>query len=160
MGGVITEEKVISRAQYLDLIYSQMGTLYVLIPDSPSPSTNSTPTPPVASLATDGMIVTFHVETQSKEVSHTNPKSTISNVQNAPNPTPSLGKTFEVGFVQYTPTDKKQNVKKRKGMNKEDKNNNKESEKTKTQPANDKDKRKPHFPCLIYGEDHYTKYFP
>ena len=42
MGGVITEEQTISCAQYLDLIYSQMGMLYDLIPDSPHPSTNPT----------------------------------------------------------------------------------------------------------------------
>jgi hypothetical protein len=66
MGGVVTEEKVISRAQYLDLVYSQMGTLYDLIPYAPHPSTNPTPTPPVASHATDGMIGTFHAETHSK----------------------------------------------------------------------------------------------
>jgi len=121
-----------------------MDTLYDLIPNSPSPSTNSIPTLPVASHATDGMIGTFHVETQSKEASHTNPNSTNSNVQNTPNPTPCLGKTSEVNLVPSTPTCKNQNKKKRKGMNKEDKNNNKQSEKTKTQPVDDKDKCKPH----------------
>ena len=34
-GGVITEEQVIARAQYLDLIYTQSGTLYDKIPDAP-----------------------------------------------------------------------------------------------------------------------------
>jgi hypothetical protein len=58
---------VISHAQYLDLIYSQMGTLYDLIPDAPRPSTNPTPTPPVASHVVDGVIGTFHTETQSKQ---------------------------------------------------------------------------------------------
>jgi hypothetical protein len=52
---------VISRAQYLDLVYSQMSTLYDLIPDAPRPSTNPTPTPPVASHVVDGVIGTFHV---------------------------------------------------------------------------------------------------
>jgi hypothetical protein len=28
MGGVVTEEEAISQAQYLDLVYSQSGTLY------------------------------------------------------------------------------------------------------------------------------------
>jgi len=36
-GGVITEEQVIARAQYLDLIYTQSGTLYDKIPDAPRP---------------------------------------------------------------------------------------------------------------------------
>jgi hypothetical protein len=34
MGGVVTEEEAISRAQYLDLVYSQSGTLYELIPNA------------------------------------------------------------------------------------------------------------------------------
>jgi hypothetical protein len=62
-GGVFTEEQVISRAQYLDLVYSQMGTLYDLIPDAPLPSTNPTPTPPVDSHVVGGVIGTFHTET-------------------------------------------------------------------------------------------------
>ena len=34
MGGSITEEQAVSRAQYLYLVYSQSGTLYDLIPHS------------------------------------------------------------------------------------------------------------------------------
>ena len=40
MGGAITEEQAIARAQNLDLVYSQSGTLYDLIPHAPRPSTN------------------------------------------------------------------------------------------------------------------------
>jgi hypothetical protein len=160
MGGFITKEKAISRAQYIELIYSQMGTLYELIPNAPCPSTNPTPTPPVASHTTNGVIDTFHTETQSKQSSHTNPKSTSSNVQNTPNLSPSLGKTSEVNLVQSTPFGKNQNKKKGKGRNKEEKNYNKQSEKPKSHPTDDKDKRKPRYPCLICGEDHYTKDFP
>ena len=36
-GGVVTEEKVIACAQYLDFIYTQSGTLYDKIPDAPRP---------------------------------------------------------------------------------------------------------------------------
>ena len=35
MGGVVTKEQAISRAQYLDLVYSQYDTLYDLIPHAP-----------------------------------------------------------------------------------------------------------------------------
>jgi hypothetical protein len=63
LGGVVTKEQVNSHAQYLDIIYSQMGMLYDLIPDTPCPSMNRTPTPPVASHATYGVIATFHSET-------------------------------------------------------------------------------------------------
>ena len=44
-GGVVIEEKVISRAQYLDLIYTQSSTLYDKIPDAPRPE-NYVPPPP------------------------------------------------------------------------------------------------------------------
>ena len=44
MGGAIIKEKAISRAQYLDLVYSQSGTLYDLIPQTPRPSTDPTNT--------------------------------------------------------------------------------------------------------------------
>jgi hypothetical protein len=101
MGGVVTEEQAISRAQYLDLVYLQMGTLYYLIPDAPRPSTNHTPTPPIASHVVDGVIITFHVETQSAHSGHTNPKSNNSNTQNTPTPTPSTGKTAYVSIHTY-----------------------------------------------------------
>jgi hypothetical protein len=42
MGGVVFEEQEISRAQYLDLIYSQIDTLYEFLPDAPRPSTTAT----------------------------------------------------------------------------------------------------------------------
>ena len=34
-GGVVTEEQLITRAQYLDLIYTQFGMLYDKIPNAP-----------------------------------------------------------------------------------------------------------------------------
>jgi hypothetical protein len=86
MGGVLMEEQAISRAQYLDLIYSQTGTLYDFLPYAPHPSTSATSTTPVASHASDGMIGAFHAQPHSS--SSTNPKPASSNVQNAPSPTP------------------------------------------------------------------------
>jgi hypothetical protein len=140
MGGVIIEEQTIIHAQYLDLVYSQTSTLYELIPDAPRPSTNPTPTPPVASHVFDGVIGTFHTETQSKQASHSNPKSTTTNVQNNPPPTPSRGKTYEVNSVQYTSISKNKNKNKGKGKNMEEKNNNQQSDKPKTRPDDNKQK--------------------
>ena len=37
-GGVVTEEQVISQAYYLDLVYTQLGTMYDKILDLPRPS--------------------------------------------------------------------------------------------------------------------------
>jgi hypothetical protein len=36
MGNVVTEEKAINHAQYLDFVYSQLDTLYDLIPNTPN----------------------------------------------------------------------------------------------------------------------------
>jgi hypothetical protein len=129
-----------------------------LIPDAPHPFTNPTPTPPATSHVVDGVIGTFHVETQSSHSSHTNPKSNNSNAQNTP--TPSTGKTAQVNFVQSTHAEKTQNKKKEKGKNKENKNNNPQSDKVKTQTTDEKDKCKPHYHCFIFGDNHYTKYCP
>jgi hypothetical protein len=159
MGGVVTEEKVISHAQYLDLIYSQMSTLYDLLPDAPLPSTTATSTTPTTSHVVDGVIGTFHADTKSTSATHTNPKSPASNVQSALTPTPSTDKTSEVNSVQSTPAGKNKS-KKGKGKNKEDRNNNPQSDKPKTQSVDDKDKHKPRYPCLICGDDHYTKDCP
>jgi hypothetical protein len=92
------------------------------------------------------------------QASSNNPKSISSNVQNSLSPTPPTDKTSEVNSVQSTPAGKNKS-KKGKCKNKEDKNN-MQYQKTKTQPIDDKDKRKPRYPCLIFGDDHYTKDCP
>ena len=52
MGACVTEEQAIARAQYLDLVYSQSGTLYDYFPDAPRPGqTKALPKPSV-----DGVI--------------------------------------------------------------------------------------------------------
>jgi hypothetical protein len=125
-----------------------------LLPDAPHPSTTATSTTPAASHAVDGVIGTFHAQPQSMQASTTNPKSTASNVQNALNLAPSTSKTSEVNFVQSTPSEKNKS-KKGKGKNKEYKNN-PQYEKAKMQHVDDKDKRKPLYPFLICGDDHYV----
>src|SRR3984885_2311130 len=52
--GVVTEEKVISQAHYLDLVYTQSGTLHEKIPNLPN--SNKIAAPPSGSHAADGMI--------------------------------------------------------------------------------------------------------
>jgi hypothetical protein len=73
-------------------------------------------------------------------------------------PTPPTGKTSEVNAVQSTPAGKNKS-KKGRGKNKEGKNNS-QAEQTKTTPVDDRDKRKPRYPCLICGDDHYMKDCP
>jgi hypothetical protein len=156
MGGVVTEEQAISHAQYLDLVYSQTGTLYDLLPDAPRPSTSATSTTPTTSHVARSVIGTFHAQPHSP--SSTNPKPASSNVQNASSPAPPTGKTSEVNAVQSTPAGKNKS-KKGTGKNKEDKNTT-QAERTKNSPVDDIDKHKPRFPCLICGDDHYTKDCP
>jgi hypothetical protein len=139
MGGVDMEVQAISRAQYLDLIYSQTGTLYYFLPELPRPGTSNTSTTPAASHAADGVIGTTHAHSHS--VSSTTPKSTSSNVQNVPSPATPTGKTSEVNTVQSTPPGKNKS-KKGRGKNKERKNNN-QTEQTKTPPIEERDKSKP-----------------
>ena len=54
MGGAVTEEQDISWDEYLDLVYSQYGTIYDLIPQAPHPSTN--PTKPLVEVHVDGIV--------------------------------------------------------------------------------------------------------
>ena len=55
MGSVVTEEQAISCTQYLDLVYSQYGTLYDLIPQAPRPSID--PTKPQQKYLSMGLLV-------------------------------------------------------------------------------------------------------
>jgi hypothetical protein len=131
MGGVVTEEQVITHAQYLDLFYSQTSTLYDLLLDAPLPSTTATSKTTRSSHAVDCVIGTFHANAKSMSATHTNPKSPASNVQSALTPTPSTDKTFEVNSFQSTPTGKNKS-KKGKGKIKEDRNNNPQPDKSNT----------------------------
>jgi hypothetical protein len=97
-------------------------------------------------------------QAQSHSVSRTNPKSTTSNVQNAPSLATSTGKTYEVNAVQSTPIGKNKS-KKERGKNKESKNNN-QTKQPKNTPVEDRDKHKPRYPFLICGDDHYMKDCP
>jgi hypothetical protein len=139
MAGVVTKEQAISRAQYLDLVYLQTGTLYNFLPELPHPGISSTSTTPAFSHAADGVIGT--TQAHSHSISSKTPKYTSSNVQNDPSPTTPTGKTSEVNVVQSTPANKNKS-KKGRGKNKEGKNNN-QTEKNKTNPVEDQDKRKP-----------------
>ena len=91
------EEQAISHAQYLDLVYSQMGTLYDLLPDLPRPSTSTTSTTLATSHVAYGVIGTFQAQPHS--TSSAIPKPNSSNVQNALSPSPPTGKTYEVNQV-------------------------------------------------------------
>ena len=74
MGGIVTKEKSISWAQYLDLVYSQFGTLNDLIPQAPRPSTDPTNAP--AEVHVDGIVVSIQslsIEKPAKQPQNSTP---------------------------------------------------------------------------------------
>jgi hypothetical protein len=155
MGGVVIEEESIARAQYLDLVYSQSGTLYELIPNA-THATND-PSKPSSSSHADGVIGS--VKTQST------PQSVGAVPQAASSFAPSLTtsstsshtQVSEVNAVQSAPSQQTGGKKKAKNKNKKT-NNNEQPKAQNPPPANEKKPQwKPKFPCLICGDDHYTR---
>jgi hypothetical protein len=140
MGGVVTEEQAIARAQYLDLVYSQYGTLYELLLNVSRANTD--PSKPSSSSHADGVIGSVKTQyfSQSTTLSSTSPRNHIS----------------EVNAVQSTPSKQSRGKKKTKNKSK----NNNEQPKNQT-PATEKQTQwKLKFPCIICGDDHYTQDCP
>jgi hypothetical protein len=159
MGGVVIEEEAIARAQYLDLVYSQSGNLYELIPNA-THATNDPSKPSSASHA-DGVISSVKTQSTSQSIGTTQrPTSMAAPSPTAPSPTPPQTQVSEVNAVQSTPSQQLRG--KKKAINKPKKNNNNEQPKNQPQtPAAGKQpQRKPKFPCLICGDDHYTQDCP
>ena len=149
MGACVTEEKTIARAQYLDLVYSQSGTLYGYFPNAPRPGTSKAPPTP----SVDGIIGS--VNPPSKKTS-ANPGKKNSNATNENNSqaVSNSGNTSEVNVILSTMVDKASKGKKKgKGKNKADQPK-KDSPKP---PPKEGAKHKPKYPYLIYDKDHYTK---
>ena len=95
-GGVVTEEKVITRAHYLDFIYTWSGTLYDKIPNAPIP-TFIVPPPPSSkdSHASDGVIGSSGTQTTSRPSSQTLASS------NQTFNTPDNTLSFEINVMSY-----------------------------------------------------------
>ncbi len=102
MGGISTEEQAINRSQYLDLVYSQIGTLYDIILNSPKPTIN--PTRPNApephAIGTIGSVKSQSQTSTSrnKNAPASSPPTTAITENAKPNPT--LEQIFEVNAVQ------------------------------------------------------------
>ena len=93
MRGVVTEEQSITHAHYLELVYSQSGTLYDLIPEAPRPSTD--PAKPPAETPIDGIVGSIQPLSAAKPAKQPNASTT----------TPSIPKVFaEVNSIQSTQT--------------------------------------------------------
>ena len=80
MGGEVTEEQAIARAQYLDLVYSQSGTLYDFLLNVARANTDSFK--PSSSSHADGVIGSVKTQyfSQSNTLSSTSPQTQISEV--------------------------------------------------------------------------------
>jgi hypothetical protein len=160
MGGVVTEEEAITQAQYLDLVYSQSDTLYELITNTTRATNN--PSKPSAASHADGVIGSVKTQSTTQSTGTTQrPASMAAPSSTAPSSTPPpQTQVSDVNVVQSTPS--QQLGGKKKARNKTKKNNNNEQPKTQSQtPAAGKQpQRKSKFPCLICGDDHYTRDFP
>ena len=152
MGACVTEEQAIAHAQYLDLVYSQSGTLYELLPDAPRPGTSKTlVTPPVDD------IIGYVSQTSCKSSPSPVKKKSDPSTDTASQPPSNPCKTVEVNVVQSTSEDKASKGKKKgKGKAKAD-TPKQDSPKTN---IDDGLKRKSKYHCLICDDEHYTKDFP
>ena len=99
MGGAVTKEQAISCTQYLDLVYSQLGTLYDLIPHAPRPTTD--PSRPTTEPPADGILGSVQTQMTEKYSKKQNQNATPSN-QQAPStkPAPSPIASAEVNAIQ------------------------------------------------------------
>jgi hypothetical protein len=160
MGGLVTEEESITRAQYLDLVYSQSGTLYELIPNATCTPTD--PSKPSSTTHADGVIGTVKTQYTSQSTETLNLSlSTPFPSSTSLSSTSLLTQVFEVYAVQSASSQQSRGKKKTKNKAKKNNNNN-EQPKTQTPPpaTEKKPQRKPKFPCLICGDDHFTRDYP
>jgi hypothetical protein len=159
MGGVVTKEEAIARDQYLDLVYSQSGTLYELIPNATH--LNNDPSKPSTASHADGVIGSVKNQSTTQSTGTIQrPTSTVTPSSTAPSSTPTQTQVSDVNVVNSTPSQQPRG--KKKARKKTKKNNNNEQPKTQPQtPAAGKQpQQKPKFPCLICGDDHYTRDCP
>lgn len=154
MSGAITEEDLILRAQQLDLIYAQSGTLYELIPHASRPTFDLTK--PLPGPHANGVIGS--VQAAVDQVAGRMGQMTMNSsqpIQMVPAPSVSLptSDVLVVSSVENKGNKQpggKKNKKKRGGSN------------TNAAPnaESGKEKRKCKFPCRVCGRDHLTHQCP
>ena len=94
MGACVTEEQAIARAQYLDLVYSQLGTLYDYFPDASRPGQSKGPPKP----SVDGVIGSVNSSSKKSVANPGKQKQNTSN-GNASQGQSNSGSTSEVNVV-------------------------------------------------------------
>lgn len=107
MGGCVTEEQAIARAQYLDLVYSQFGTLYELLPGAQRPLTGPTSSKPIDSPPIEGIIVFVAQRSSSTLDTSSKPKYTMTAANSKIVDTPkNPSKALELNVVQSATVEK------------------------------------------------------
>jgi ribosomal protein L44E len=144
MGGAVTKEETIAHAQYLDLVYSQSGTLYEFLLNAARD--NVDPSKTSSSSHADSFIsfVKTQSTSQSTTLSSTSPQNQISKVNE-----------FQSSLSQQSEGKKKAKNKPKNTNNNEQPKNQAQTPATKKQPQ-----WKLKFTCIICGDDHYTRDFP
>jgi hypothetical protein len=100
MRGIVVEEEVISHAQYLDLVYSQYGTLYELIQNAPCMSTD--PSKPSFVAHSNGVINFFKTQPSSQSTRTTHHSiSTPTTVHDSIHSNSSPTKVSKVNVVKF-----------------------------------------------------------
>jgi hypothetical protein len=158
MSRFFSEEEAIMRAQQLELIYSQSGMLYEILPDN-APWSTFDKTKQNFGPHVDGIVGS----TQSKPTDQlTNQLQQLSIQQIVANQTPSstspVTQTSDVHSVQSTnPKGNQQTEGKRKSKNKKGKGDKKAANNV---GEGKNEKRKVKFPCKLCMDDHLTHQFP
>jgi hypothetical protein len=131
-----------------------------LIPNATRPSND--PSKPSNSSHADGAIGSVKTQSSTQSTGTTQrPTSTAAPSSTTPSSTPpTQTQVSDVNVVQSTSS--QQPGGKKKARNKTKKNNNNDPPKTQTQTpaAGKRPQQKPKFPCLICGDDHYTRDCP
>jgi len=149
-GVVVTEEEVIARAQYLDLIYTQSSMLYGEIPHAPHLNESIPPPPSNRDChAEDGVISSLSMQMVSKPSGQSLAKNKTVNAREVI-PSNINVVSFDKGKDQKQPGSKK---------------NGKNKSKTKNPPQeksfdSSTSRKKLHYPCLICDNDHSTRDCP
>ena len=99
MGGAVMEEQTISRAQYLDLVYSQSGTLYDLITHASCPTYDPSKPPQAHN---DGIIGS--IKSTPEKLSSRQSSNSTSTMKTSIKSTPMPTKTSNVNTIQTTPS--------------------------------------------------------
>ena len=146
IGSAVNEEQAISGAQYLDLVYSQSGTLYDLIPQALRPNTNIARQPMETPI--DAIVGSIQSWSTAKPTKKTQTST----------PTPSTPKvSTEVNSIQSI---QMRGNNKKKGKAKNKKPRNQQENPKPTTNENDKGKIKEKYKCLLCEGDHFTKECP